>query len=264
MHEKLIYRNHLNEELAFGSSGLLAGKSGLHDYAWTAVQKNDRISGFKRGVSSFQLPVTALTIERRNRLLEVTEKDVLANIPGRLYCGEYYLQCFVTAGKKDRYFRRNCMEETLTVTTDKAYWVRETPLSFRKTGKAGGLDWPTDFSFDFTPDTTKAGLFNPDFLASNFRLVLYGPCTSPSVSIGGHVYALQASAEAGEYITIDSIEKTITKVLASGDRENLFDARNRDSYIFQRIPSGRSSVAWSGDYGVDLILLEERSEPKWT
>ena len=43
-----------------------------------------------------------------------------------------------------------------------------------------------------------------------------------------------------------------------------FSDRNRDDYIFEKIPSGSNDVSWDGAFGFDVTLLEERSEPKWT
>ena len=40
--------------------------------------------------------------------------------------------------------------------------------------------------------------------------------------------------------------------------------RNKDSYIFEKIQPGTNYVIIDGDFGVDIILMEERSEPKWT
>ena len=85
-----------------------------------------------------------------------------------------------------------------------------------------------------------------------------------SVYIAGHAYTVNCDAETGEYITIDSVAKTITKTAKDGTITNIFNLRGRESYIFEKIPTGEISVSWDGDFDIDIILLEERSEPKWT
>ena len=84
------------------------------------------------------------------------------------------------------------------------------------------------------------------------------------VYVSGHAYAVRGEVAEGEYLTIDSTNKTITKTAADGTITNVFNLRSRDSYIFEKIKSGNNAVIWDGDFGVDVILMEERSEPKWT
>ena len=66
-----------------------------------------------------------------------------------------------------------------------------------------------------------------------------------------------------EYLTIDSMTKTIVLTKYDGQKENCFHLRNRESYIFEPIPPGENIITWNGAFGFDVILLDERSEPKW-
>ena len=272
MLERLKYQNHVGEVIDFGRSGILVSGSDLHDYDWTISQKNGKISAFDREVAYRTLPVIILcsTVEEglaaRNRLMEVAEKDVLAKKPGRIIIGDYYYSCYITGSKKSSYLQsRRRMETKLTITSDAPYWVREDLHSFRKTGVTNqGLDYPHDYAFDLTSKFQSNTLVNTGFTASNFRMIIYGPCTSPAVYVSGHAYAVNCDVADGEYITIDSVAKTITKTAADGTTTNVFNLRDRASYIFEKIQSGAGTVTWDGDFGVDIILLEERSEPKWT
>ena len=272
MLERLKYKNHMGEVIDFGRSGVFVGGNNLHDYSWTVSQKNSKISAFKREVTTRTLPVIIFCstpeegVAVRNRLMEVAEKDVLAKKPGRIIIGDYYFSCFVTGSKKRGYLAsRRKMEVDLTIHSDAPYWVREDTHSFRKNGaSAFGLDYPHDYVFDFTSSFKNSTIINTDFTASNFRMIIYGPCKDPSVYVSGHAYVVNSDVAAGEYLTIDSAAKTVTKTATDGTITNVFNLRGRESYIFEKIHSGDSSVTWAGDFGVDIILLEERSEPKWT
>ena len=105
---------------------------------------------------------------------------------------------------------------------------------------------------------------NTNFVASNFKLRIYGACINPAIIIGDHTYKVNCTVNAGEYLTIDSTTKKIYVTGTDGTVTNVFSQRDRESYIFEKIPVGMVTVAWGGGYGFDLILLEERSEPKWT
>ena len=272
MLERLQYKNHIGEVIDFGRSGIFVKGSDLHDYNWTISQKNGKISSFKRDVTNRSLPVVIFcsTVEEgvaaRNRLMEVAEKDVLAKKPGRIIIGDYYYKCYITESKKSKYLAsRRRMEVELTTISDEPYWVREELQSFRKSGVTdSGFNYPYDYAFDYTSRFKHTTLMNTGFTASNFRMIIYGPCTDPVVYVAGHAHVVNCEVAEGEYLTIDSMAKTITITATDGTITNVFNLRGRESYIFEKIRSGDSSVIWDGDFGVDIILLEERSEPKWT
>lgn len=274
MLEKLIYKNHVNESLEFGSGGLYVNQNDLRDFAWEITSKNDRISGFKKGIVSKTLPIIIKTdtvaegIQLRNRLFEVAEKDVLAVKHGRIIIGDYYLKCFITESKKSNYLiNKGYMTIEVVVTTDFPHWIKETTTQFNyfaTVSEGANLDYNRDFPSDYASNMLGTTLVNTNFVPTNFVLRIYGACNSPAVTIVGHKYAVNVNLGANEYLTIDSVNKTITKTGASGITENCFNLRDRDSYIFEKIPVGNLNVSASGDFKFDVTLLEERSEPKWT
>ena len=276
MLEQLKYKNHVNEVFEFGKDGIFVNTNDLHDYEWTVTQKGNRIAALDRSVSKRNLPIIILCdteekgIEARNKLLEVVEKDVLAMQHGRIILGDYYFKCFVTKSKKHDYLTtKRMMEVTLTLTTDFPYWVKEETFVFRKQvediGTGGkNLDFSFDYPFDYYSGSSRKDVLNTGFVGSDFRMVIYGECVNPAVAIAGHTYQVNCTVEEGEYLTIDSSAKKIYVTAVDGTITNVFKLRNRDSYIFAKIATGKSAVTWDGNFGVDITLLEERSEPKWT
>lgn len=270
---KLQYRNHLNETVDVGTGGIYAGSSNLRDYKWEVTKRGNKISALSRKVTERKLPlIIAAATEAeansiRNRLMEVTEKDVLAMQPGRIIIGDYYYRCYVTQSTKKKYNHsaRHLVVE-LVLTTDKPVWLKETASVFSPQAATAYeyLDSPYDYAIDYAPSIAAQQLNNTGFTDSDFCLMLLGPCENPSVTINGHVYQVNASAESGEYITVDSSEKTIVLTAVDGTQTNLFNSRNKKSYIFEKIPAGVNAVLWDGSFCFIVVLLEERSEPKWT
>ena len=41
-------------------------------------------------------------------------------------------------------------------------------------------------------------------------------------------------------------------------------SKNNESSIWEKIPPGTSIVSWSGGFGFDIILFNERGTPRWT
>ena len=272
MLEQLKYKNHVNEVFEFGKDGIFVNTNDLHDYEWTVTKKGGRIASLDRDISKRKLPVIIICdteakgIAARNKLMEVVEKDVLAMKHGQIILGDYYFKCFVTKSQKKNYLSTNrLMEVTLTLTTDFPYWVKENTKSFgvmsARTGD--GLDFSHDIPYDFTSDVTSMEVNNPGFVASNFRMIIYGACSNPKVMINGHVYQVNCDVAEGEHLTIDSIAKQIYVTAIDGTTTNVFGLRDRESYIFEKVAPGRNVVSWGGEFGFDITLLEERSEPKW-
>lgn len=276
MYEQLKYINHLGSELDFGANGLYVNENDLHDFAWSVITMNDKISGFERGIQTRTIPVRIAAdtdsngITFRDNLFEIPERDVLANKYGKLYINGYYCECFITASKKSAYSKqKNCMAIELTITTDRPYWVKQAHTDYPADPSwypvtDTGLDYPHDFLIDYGPSTRRwvttenTGAFNSDF-----RLEIEGLVENPRITINDHDYSVDGMVYHGETLIIDSINKTVLVYDAVGGVRNYFNNRNRDSYIFQPIPSGNLTIRWSNDFDFTLYLMEERSEPKW-
>jgi len=274
--EKVIYQNHQTEKLKFGSagSGLYVNESDLHDYAWDNISRNNKISGFEMGIVEKKLPVIVVgeTEKERqdilNNLFEIAERDVLAVSHGKLIVGDYYCKCFITGSSKSNYLKlgQSVANVDLKIQTDYPQWMKETQYNFSsgQTSADEWLDYNVDFDYDYMSTLTNQRVNNTGFVASNFRLIIYGAVENPAVYINGHLYQVNVQLEASEYLVIDSIDKTIKVTRYDGTEENAFGYREKSSYIFERIATGSNIVTWSGDFNFDVILIEERSEPKWT
>lgn len=272
MIERLKYQNHMGEVIEFGKDGLYVNKSDIHDFAWSATSKNDRISAFKKGVVKKTIPVQIACgseeegLKARNRLFEIMEKDVLAMQHGKFILNGYYLKCYVVGSKKKEYLKnKSMMNVSLSVQTDYPMWVKETTTTFGYgQGHQGtNLDFNNDFPYDYTSNLLGQELNNTGFVPVEFRMNIYGPCIDPKVTIAGHDYEVTKEFLVNEYLTIDSREKTIVLTHVDGTKENCFNLRNRESYIFEKIPVGMNTVSNNGDFKFDVTILEERGEPKW-
>lgn len=273
MLETFSYTNHMNETIEFGaSSGIFVNENDLHDFSYKVTSKNDRISAMKKGVVKKTIPLIikckteAEGIAARNRLYEVMDKDTLAMKHGKLICNGYYLKCFCSGSKKSNYLlTKEYMVVKLTIQTDFPEWVKETTTTFNYGAGAQGtnLDFNNDFPYDYASNLLGKKMNNTGFIPSNFRMVIYGAIENPKITVSGHDYEVSVSVGANEFLTIDSIDKTIILTHTDGSKENCFHLRNRESYIFEKIPTGENDVSVNGDFKFDVTLLEERGEPKW-
>jgi hypothetical protein len=275
MLENFIFENHLGQRFDGLANGVYLNANELRDYSWEYDVINNRISRFYRSPVQRKLPLliscktSAEAVTVKNRLLELAEADIDAMLPGKIYVGEYYTTGYITASKKSQYriTGRYC-EIELTLTSAEPSWSRESTHVFGGSQDTvrvdrSGVDFPFDYPHDYSVSTTSRQILCDAIRSNKFKLRIYGEAVNPTVIINGHVYKVNGTIRAGEVLVIDSLNKTITLTTASGTKINWFNNRSREAYIFEPIPPGLSTVLYNGAFQFDLIIIEERSEPKW-
>ncbi len=276
MLEKFIFENHLGQVFNGLENDVYLNYNDLRDYAWEHETLNNRISRFYQSITTRKLPLVVMcqdvkkAIEIKNKLCDMAEVDIHANLPGKIYVGEYYMVGYITASTKAEYLidKRYCRID-LTLTVESPQWMREHTYAFiadldGSIGSEHGTDYPYDYQYDYALSLIGRKINCNSIGGSEFKLLVYGPAVDPSVIIGNHAYTVKGSLLAGETLLIDSVEKTITLTTATGSRANWYNRRDRANYIFEPIPDGVNTVSWNGDYGFDLTVIEKRSEPRWT
>ncbi len=277
MLESFIFENHKGQRFIGRDVGVYLNYNDLRDYSWSYDTINNKISRFYRSMRDRKLPLVVAgkteeeAIAARNRLLEIAEADIEARLPGKIYIGEYYTNGYITAGEVSNYLisKRVC-NINLTFTSDDPAWYREKVYPFLSTADSTGTtvggtsDFPYDYPYDYAVALVGQRIVADSASESAYRLRIYGAATDPAIVISGHTYAVKGNVGGGESLLIDSLTKTITLTTATGGKENWFDKRVRESYIFKGIPPGDNVVSWNGDFGFELTVIEKRSAPKWT
>lgn len=120
-----------------------------------------------------------------------------------------------------------------------------------------------DYPFDYKGVYGRKTLENTAFFECDFIMTFYGFTENPSINIGGHPYKVNVTLYEGERLVIDSRAGTVKKIGRLGEIEDEYNAREKEYSVFKKVPAGINTVSWSGGFGVDITLIEERSQPKW-
>lgn len=275
MLDKFIYEDHLGRRFIGLNNHVYLNYNDLRDYLWSYETINDRISRFYRPIRDRKIPLwincesEAEAIAVKNRLFELTETDIEAKLPGKIYIGEYYTNGYITASAKSSYLiKEKLCKIDLTLTSDDPAWYKEQTYPFVLSsggaiGVGSGTDYPYDYAYDYSL-SMQGRTITCDSVSNNaFKLLIYGPVVNPTVIISGHKYTINGTIGKGETVLVNSVTKTITLTTATGHKVNWFDKRGRENYIFEPIPSGQNTISWIGEFGFDLTVIEKRSEPKW-
>ena len=235
-----------------------------------------RVNGFTAGIQTKKIAVGVLASregirEALDRLLEVTQYDVLAGAAGRFYVGDHYLLCNLYGSAVESMFDPDIeyVEKSYQLVISYPFWCREAVTEYlpdeRVVEQADFLDYPHDYSYDYLiDDFAVQSLENSHYGDSGFRMVVYGPASDPRVTIGGHLYHVRTTLYEGDYLTVDSREGTVLCTRNDGRKENLFNLRDKDSDLFRKIPPGTSTVVYDHTFGFTVTLFQERSELPWS
>lgn len=251
--------------------------SDLTDYDSVEVERNGKIACFTKEITERDLNIDIIsnskeaTQELCNKLNEVFEKDIYNDVAGKIYINDYYMRCFIKSCKKSKRGNGVIRSYEYTLITDYPFWIKETPYQYLPENPISGGDsiltegvmFP-EFQFDFFRAKGDEILYNPSFADSNFILAIYGFVENPQIAIAGHPYRVETTIYEGERLVIDSLTHTVQKIGRLGEITNLYNARDKHYSVFKKIPPGMNTFQWSGGFGVDITLFDERSEPKWS
>lgn len=242
----------------------------LLDYDWEYAMRGNKITGFSKQPAEIPITINILAETKEeyedacNYLFEVLEKDILKNVKGKLYYNGQYVSCNLTGSKKKDWCMGVCFQlNYLRLITDKPMWIKETEYNFKTADitSTNNKRYGYRYGYRYANGLKDTAIMNEHFDSVHFKLRIYGPCVNPLVNIGGHSYTVHTILEDGEYLEIDSMKRTVIKTMMNGSQVNLFHYRGKD--VFAKILPGRQPISWDGKFDFDIILFEERSEPKW-
>lgn len=266
------YVNHMGQEVNLNQKPYKMLISDLLDYEWEVCTSANKIVGFGYDVKEKSLNIdvhrdsVASARENTNALTELFEIDILSGAPGKLYIDEQYMVCYIKSSEKDNWETNQIIQCEYGIITDHPFWIRERPYYFKSAEitSTNNKRYPGRHAYRYANGLNNTSITNEHYAECNFLLRIYGPCLKPSVYIGGHEYHVDITLEDGEYLEIDSAEETVIKYMSSGIRVNAFHNRSFQNSVFLPIQTGQQDVFWDGKFDFDLILYEERSEPRWS
>lgn len=272
-------------EFTFRTNNNLINKSDIRDYQWGYVEQFNKVKAFTRSLSTHSIPVTFY--QRRsgseNELYTIPEKvyamfdrDVMMNTQGKLWIEKekrkgYYINCYIIGSKKSEYDNGVVIKTTFTILSD-FKWHKEMSRSFgdiQPSGEGEFLDYQYDHEYDYgtSANITSIMDFQNEAIAPfDFKIVFHGPWETPIVTVGGQIYRVYTSVDNDEKLIVDSLRKVIYKTNENDEYlTNEFVARDRENYIFQKMPvsNNKSEVEVPDGKTVDITAYIERSEPPW-
>ncbi len=255
-----------------------------YSYNTQSSAKRDVTSDYKLAAKEIPVQIAVLCdfsiplAERREEwkeavdyLADVLQADVIDDKDGKIYTDTgHYMKCKIIGSEKsDWKMGLPFMFNTMTVLSDRPVWIHEEFRSFPPISPGSEqeayLDYEHDYPYDYTIPYGGDVIWNVDHYAPcEYEMIVYGPCVDPRAVINGHIYQVFTTLDENDYVKINSRENSVVQYLANGTQRDLYDYRVKiTGSLFEPIMPGNVRVVWSGEFGFDLTLFCERSEPKW-
>lgn len=194
-------------------------------------------------------------------------KDISALSAGKLWIGNRFMRCWCRTGKKElsRDFV-SMAKVTLSVMPEIPVWCRETVYAHLPgvSEDVQGHKYSYRYPYRYGTGMSGINIYNMSYLPSPMRIIFYGPAVNPRIVMDGKVIGVNTTLLAGEYAVIDQLMRQIYKISKDGVRTNIFDSRVKNGLVFDFALPGTSFVNISSDAGVDITVIEQRSEPRWS
>jgi len=290
---QVYYQNHMGELLFLLNrsryclegelkSAVVGGDIMDYDWSLTTVprygSKGGRVTRFGRDVTFKQLTVqvsaASLGAERNTQSLwqyldemtRIFSVDVEAMVPGTLGFGTSRVKAYAYASTKTDWDDGVPFAlVTINFAIESPYWYDYHPVSFSayETTGGNGFRYPGKYPVKYCMTGGVKYINNWHYTDSPVIITVYGPATNPTFKVGDNVYAVYTSIAEGEQLVIDQLTNEVYRLTALGEKVNEFHSRSKNPSVFEPIPPGESAVYYSGNFAFKIVIVEQRSEPKW-
>lgn len=276
--KQLYFDNGLGDILNFASSNMLYQKNDLMSQKWSynKTQYADgtcEITNFYKDDKSFNLTVHLWYIKSEaeyraaiDKITQTADKNIMTKTFGKLYINNEYLKSCITGIEHDDWMTHRFQHKVkLTITADKPMWISERTVSLSNAQSVSGITYPHTYPTHFGTRVTLNQINNPHYANSNFKIIFYGNCQNPVLTIGNMRYGFNnLTLSSTEYAVYDTLNRELYKVSA-GAITDLFNNRvTRSGKAFTPIPPGISAIDWDRTFKADVTIYSERSLPAWS
>lgn len=229
-----------------------------------------KVQKIKRHGKERRLVLQVLGNKRENieRLNKAFYADVENKAPAKLFVNEVYVEGYIVASTKSDFDKYKQMEKIeLIFFQESGSWIFEDVFQFTMSDieeSLKGFSFPGSFPVSFNRNKKSLLLFNDNTKPTKMRGTIFGPISNPVVTIGNWPYSFNLELLSGERLVIDQMKKTLKKITNSGEIIDVFNSRDKTTSVFEPIKEGSNLVTLNGDFSVEVALLYEKDEPKWT
>lgn len=259
-------------------------KANFHNYSWgkevVSRQFGEIVSRFTKSAQSYActFKFRGSKSQRKSQIESFhfeTEYDICHMTAGRLTWGDTYIECFMISSKTNPDDDGSVYTDNeVTMYCPYPFWINEQVVEIYPTSEAeddetakGYATGKYQYPYSYCGAPTNVYIDTNHYKDSDFKMVIYGAASGVQWTIGNNIYKVDYPLRNNQYMVIDSRQSTPANrqcyvVSESGLITNVFDYRDPTvGDIFKKIPAGNSILNYSREYGMELTIYKERSEP---
>lgn len=246
-----------------GSNVVSGSPDALRESSWSYDLGATGVEGASREPTEVKIACVMLDGDYAP-LRRAADRDIALGASGRLHVNGVFKRANLT-GWSRRSAAGGAALYTVTAALQGGCWMRERRVEFEPTASAASsaLDLPYDLPHDLAAPPARTWIEGCEWCRCMIGFVVYGPCTSPYVVVGGNTYKVDVSVPDGGHLKIDPLSRTVEVVDRQGNVTNAFGDASRapGENVFERIPEGVSEVRWNNSFKFDMIVYEEEAMP---
>ncbi len=257
----------VSEELSVQTASEIRG------YEWEFGVGRKNIYAPRRNYTSQKVKFIAKR-EALEKLRKITDGDVVKEEAGTFTAHDEWTQKGYITGISVDNVSPYYIFGSFNVILLQGAWYKTVTASFTKNSKSStilsqGKDYPFDYKYDFSYNTTPQLLNTNSTLSCEFKLIIYGACVNPVITIGENAYRVNVRVPDDALLIVDTRDKTVVLRDDTGYTQNVFDkavrgdGKGSKEYIFEPLPVGESIVSWDNSYGFDIEYYIEESCIPW-
>lgn len=266
------YVNHLGREFDFSARGVYARPESLRDWSLSHSVMNGRVASYEADERSIDVPVALVGDVRAavDELVSVCRADTAACVPGRLYDGEWYTECFLEGCRPRLWWLSDgAQERTLSFYSPDPTWYRDSTTLLVARAANGGLGYPHGYPHGYGSSGGLESVACSSDVPCSVRVEVRGPADSPVVTVGGNAYGAAVAVPAGWTLSIDGRSAKAELTSADGMSVDALDATpdappGSGSYAFERIAPGVHWASRNGPFEASVTVYEEGVERSWS
>lgn len=274
--EFVWYENHQGQRICLSEKPYkLLDIDELYMISREYIESDGKVTGFKQKIitKTFELDILSMKgrhwKESAERMRELIDIDIEEG--GKLFVGDYYISCRIHMMTPEKINLCNpYVTCKLTLVSDQPVWICPQSQTFLSTSvpseKSNTKRYPYRYPYHYRARAGASTLYNPLSQPSPYQLIIYGPVNNPAITIGSHLYQVYTEVLENERLVIDyssARNRIVKRYTQNGTVIDEFDKRNKQISVFELIKTGKQAVNWSGLFSFDIVLYDERSQPKW-
>lgn len=229
-----------------------------------------------RGLTDVTLPAHVEELEvlttraTADAMRRTFDRDMDSNAPGTVDLNGWSQRALVVSWETEEWYG-DVVLSTIEMALLDGFWRRPSTMEFlpddAPVGSEVGKGYPYGYPYGYGTVHAPTSVRVPGYVPAEVKLTIYGPATSPSVTIGGNLYSCSADVPAGGYLVVDGVNRTATMTSQGGATTNylpymsLGTGEGSGEYAFEPLRPGDNPLVWSGAFGFSLTMYERSTQP---